>query len=262
MSARGEDGWKAISDMEDQVYGATEMAHRWLDLYGKDYTNVHIEEELQVGDVVGHPDLIGWRAGDFDERWEVVDFKTSARDDSDIIPAYDASGQADLYAWLWSEQFGSPDHEPRIGAANISIAYHILAENIYPYSRMADLDKGSFIFDQIKWLGKTTESSIEQSKGPDGTTVPFPLWDMAADWRPPDPYNRYRPGRAYEPAEEIFHDGGWDDQDGPRRRWINRNDGLRSAHVLSRTFKSNSCRALTGALSPRPPNARQATVIR
>jgi len=128
----------------------------------------------------------------------VVDFKTSQRDDTDVIPAYDLSGQGDLYAYLFQRVYSEGT-----STKPISVAYHILSENVLPWERMWDERLGGMIWQAVGILSQGIHDVVNVHRSMD-------------EWRPPDPYNKYRPGRAYEPAEDIYHHGGWEDAE----RWL------------------------------------------
>ncbi len=84
---------KAFEDVEKAAQRAQGLLWRYLTYWAKDYTDVEVEPELELNDVVTHPDLIAI----YRSKRVVVDFKTGHSPDVRFL---DMSGQVDLAAWM------------------------------------------------------------------------------------------------------------------------------------------------------------------
>lgn len=129
----------------DETMAAAKIAHallaRYVDYWGNDYLAPLVEPELVLGSVVCHPDLIAY----YQEQRVIVDFKTSSH--SPDVRWYDISGQADLYAYVYSAAL--PANPPPI---DLVIYDTISEEGLYRHQRPPRLEAGERLFNAIVQL--------------------------------------------------------------------------------------------------------------
>jgi CRISPR/Cas system-associated exonuclease Cas4 (RecB family) len=121
------------------------LAH-YIPAWSKDFKATLIEPELKIGNVVGHPDLLGW----YRDSWVVVEFKTTKLPDQ---RSYDLSGQADLYAFILEEMHDAVEF----------IIYDVISEKgIYRHTRPPNLERGLHLWRKINSLDEKQDGLLRR----------------------------------------------------------------------------------------------------